>query len=121
MAPMGDKLIMSKKELERKSLLDGYLYKKLTLQEVAMRLRMGYRQTKRLLKKYKEHQDSGLIHGNRGKASPNAYDQNFKENILILYQTKYLGFGPTFAAEKMHEDDGQVIHPETLRLWLKEK
>ena len=118
---MGDMLIMSKRELERKSLLDGYLYKKLTLQEAAERMRVGYRQAKRLLKKYKEHQDSGLIHGNRGKTSPNAYDEKFKEDILNLYQTKYLEFGPTFAAEKMHEDDERVIHPETLRLWLKEK
>lgn len=33
-------------------------------------------------------------------------------------QTKYEGFGPTFAAEKMVELDGILIHPETLRLLL---
>ena len=49
---MGDVLIMSKKELERKTLLDGYLYKKLTLKEASYRLDISYGQVKRLLKKY---------------------------------------------------------------------
>lgn len=118
---MEDKLIMSKKELERKTLLEGYICKKLTLLNVSERMGVSYRQTKRIWKKYKEESDKGLQHGNRGKRPKNAYSKGFKDTILSLYQRKYFEFGPTFAAEKILEDDRIAIHPETLRLWLKKE
>lgn len=117
---MEDRLIMSKKELERKTLLEAYICKKLDLTEVASRMEISYRQAKRIWKRYRQEKDKGLIHANRGKIPANAYSLEFKETILRLYQTKYREFGPTFATEKLLEDDRIAIHPETLRLWLKE-
>lgn len=117
---MEDRLIMSKKELERKTLLEGFIYGKLTLSEAASRMAVSYRQAKRIWKKYKAERDRGLQHRNRGRSPKNAYPEAFKDSVLNLYQTKYLEFGPTFAAEKMLEDDKVAIHHETLRLWLKE-
>ncbi|GFP21511.1 hypothetical protein HKBW3S43_00853 [Candidatus Hakubella thermalkaliphila] len=35
-----------------------------------------------------------------------------------LYKTKYLGFGPTLANEKLFEIDGIKIGRQTLRNWL---
>jgi hypothetical protein len=110
---------MSKKELQRKTLLDCYRCGKLTLCEVADRADISYRQAKRLWRRYQESQDKGLIHRNRGKKPLNAYAEDFKQGILSVYQTKYFEFGPTYAAEKLLEDDHIAIHPETLRLWLK--
>lgn len=117
---MEDKLIMSKKELERKTLLEHVKCGKLYLKEAADRLGIGYRQIKRIWKSYKEKGDKGLSHKNRGQRPKNAYSRAFKSKVLDLYQTKYFEFGPTFAAEKMLEDDRIAIHHETLRLWLKE-
>lgn len=116
---MEDKLIMSNKELERKTLLEHYICKKLTLLDVSTRLRISYRQTKRIWKNYQKEKDKGLQHKNRGRKPKNALLQSFKDKVLFLYQDKYFEFGPTFAAEKILEDDGLIIHPETLRLWLK--
>ena len=116
---MEDRLIMSKKELERKTLLDNFICKKMTLRDISARINVSYRQTKRIWKKYKEENDRGLQHKNRGKAPKNAYPKMYKDQILGLYQSKYYEFGPTYAAEKMLEDDEVSIHPETLRLWLK--
>src|SRR4029078_3930180 len=116
---MEDKLIMSKRELERKTLLEAFICGKLKLNEVAKRMDVSYRQCKRIWRKYKEEADRGLQHGNRGKSPLNAYSDEFRSNILRLYQTKYYEFGPTYAAEKLEEDDGFFINPETLRLWLK--
>jgi transposase len=116
---MGDMLIMSKRELERKTLLDAYLYKKMTLQDASKKMRLSYRQSKRVLKDYLEYGDEGLIHKHRGRISPNRHDPDFKGHIISIYKNKYLDFGPTFASEKLHEDDGITIHPETLRKWLK--
>jgi hypothetical protein len=47
--------------------------------------------------------------------------RDFKVKILSLYQQKYFEFGPTFAVEKLLEDDQEVINAETLRLWLKKE
>lgn len=118
---MGDFLIMSKKELERKTLLEGYRHGKLTLLDCSIRLEISYRQMKRIWKNYLIEGDAGLCHKNRGNKPHNAYSEEFKAKILNLYQEKYREFGPRFAAEKMQEDDKERIHEETLRLWLKEK
>jgi transposase len=117
---MEDRLIMSKKELERKTILEGYICGKLTLNEAAKRMRVSYRQAKRIWRKYKSERDAGLCHKSRGKRPPNTLDESFKKGILDLYQKKYMEFGPTYATEKLLEDDGKLVNAETLRLWLKE-
>lgn len=116
---MEDRLIMSKRELERKSLLESYLCGKLTLKTIAHQLGISYRQIKRIWKRYQTDSDRGLQHKNRGKSPRNAYASSFKEQVLSLYQAKYYEFGPTYAAEKLLEDDCIPVHAETLRLWLK--
>jgi transposase len=121
MTAMEDKLIMSRKELERKTLLEGFIYKKLTLKDAAKKMGISYRQAKRIWKRYKTEKDAGLQHKNRGKKPRNTYSDDFKEKIFILYRNKYMEFGPTFAAEKLLEDDNQNVNPETLRIWLKKE
>lgn len=116
---MEDVLIMSKKSLERKSLLEGYKYGKLTLKEIGLKLNLSYRQVKRIWKRYKVDNDLGLIHRGRNRTPSNAYNSAFKDKVIRLYRKKYLDFGPTFACEKLSVDDGIRVHPETLRLWLK--
>jgi molybdenum-dependent DNA-binding transcriptional regulator ModE len=117
---MEDKLIMSKKELERKTILDGVISGKLELNEAARRMRVSYRQARRIYKRYQAESDPGLQHKNRGRKPHNAYTKQYKQIILALYRSKYMEFGPTFAAEKLIEDDGHAVNAETLRLWLKE-
>src|SRR3990167_8728426 len=116
---MEDRLIMSKKELERKTLLESYICGKLSLNDVAKHMVVSYRQCKRIWKRYKEEKDKGLIHKNRGRRPKNAYSAVFKEQVLQIYRERYFEFGPTFAAEKLLEDDKLEVHQETLRLWLK--
>ena len=40
---------------------------------------------------------------------------------MDLYKEKYIGFGPTLAAEKLLDLDGIAISDETLRLWLNQE
>jgi hypothetical protein len=118
-ANMGDILIMSKEELKRKTILDSFKLGKLTLKDCSRKLELSYRQTKRIWRRYEQQSDEGLCHKNRGKKPSNAYSDDFKDKTISLYSRKYLEFGPTFAAEKMQEDDNLQINAETLRLWLK--
>jgi transposase len=116
---MGDWLIMSKKERQRKVLLEGVKSGHLTLLEASKRMKLSYRQSKRIWKRYREKEDAGLVHRSRGRKSSHAYPEDFKKQILALYQERYSGFGCCFTAEKLEEHEKIKIHPETLRLWLK--
>ena len=116
---MGDKLIMNKKERERKVILSGYGEGRYTLIEAAERMLVSYRQAKRIWSRYNKNNDIGLVHKSRGRSSTRALDAGFKKTVLELYQEKYNGFGATFAVEKLAEDDNYTLSSETLRQWLK--
>lgn len=117
---MGDLLIMNKKELRRKSILDLVKLGQLSQKDASKRLSVSYRQLKRVYQRYLKEGDEGLVHKSRGKSSTNAHPLEMKKRVLSLYEEKYWDFGPTLAAEKLLEDDNQKLHAETLRLWLKE-
>lgn len=117
---MRDKLIMSKKELRRKSIFDLVKAGLLTQVDASKRLSLSYRQTKRRYQDYLKYGDIGLIHKNRGKSSPRAKPPEMRQSVLAIYEEKYWDFGPTLAAEKLLEEDGHKLHAETLRTWLKE-
>jgi transposase len=117
---MGDLLIMNKQERLRKVVLEQYFAGFITRKDVCKRLNnISIRQLKRIISRYKRYGDKGLIHQSRGKRSTNAFPQEKKEKALALYKEKYLNFGPTFASEKLLEEDGLEVNTETLRLWLK--
>lgn len=118
---MGDKLIMSKKELRRKTILDELIRGRLKIQEAARKLTVCTKTIMRSLKRYKERGDAGLVHKSRGKPSNRAKQNDFRGKVIKLYATKYSGFGPTLASEKLEEEDGLKVHAETLRLWLKQE
>lgn len=117
---MGDLLIMSKKELQRKSIFDLVKEGQITQLDASKRLYLSYRQTKRVYQRYLKEGDAGLIHRSRGKASSHAFSLEMKKTVLALYSEKYWDFGPTLATEKLQEDDQINLHAETLRQWLKE-
>ena len=116
---MGDNLIMSKKALRRKTILDEVIRGRLKIIEAAKKLSVSRKTISRSLKRYREEGNDGLIHRSRGKESNCAILRSYKESVIKHYEEKYLGFGPTFASEKLEEEDGLQVNPETLRLWLK--
>ena len=59
---MGDLLIMSKKELRRKSIFDLVRLGQLTQLDASKRLHLSYRQTKRAYQRYVKEGESGLVH-----------------------------------------------------------
>jgi transposase len=116
---MGDTVIMSKKELRRKTILDEIIRGRLKIIEASSKLSVCSKTVSRSLKRYKDQGTVGLTHKSRGKPSNRSTPTIYKESIIKIYEEKYLGFGPTFASEKLCEDDGLTVVTETLRLWLK--
>jgi len=112
---------MGAKELIRAKLMEQVVQKQLRLKEAAVKMKVSYRQAKRLYKKYVEEGDKGLMHGNVGRPSGNRIAMVLRDKVLSLYEEQYGDFGPTLAAEKLNECHGIRIGHETLRRWLIEK
>ena len=116
---MRDRIIMTKKELQRKAVLDLISKKDMSKIEGAELLGVTPRHLRRIEQRYRAEDVEGLIHKSRGKSSNRSYKKEYKDQIVSLYLEKYEGFGPTLAAEKLEEEDGIKVNSETLRLWLR--
>ena len=68
--------------------------------------------------KVKQDGKIAILHKSRGRPSNRAKPDKLKNNILDFCNTKYKGFGPTLAAEKLFEIDKLYVHPDTLRKWF---
>ncbi len=117
---------MSQKELGRVEVLARVKSRQLRLVDAALLMRIGYRQGKRLWKRYREEGAAGLKHRSAGRRSHRAYAEKFRQKVLGLVREKYGGrvgerFGPTLAAEHLASEDGQRIDAETLRRWMLEE
>ncbi len=88
------------------------------MKEAAVKLKLSYRQAKRIYRRYLKEGDEGLLYRNQEKASGRAYDVGIRKAAVCLYQECYGGFGPTFAAEMLNAHHGISVDHETLRRWL---
>jgi hypothetical protein len=109
---------MGQKELVRSKVLEMVKQKKLTLKAAVKTMRVSYRQGIRLYVAYVEKGDAALIHGNYGKHSNNRTCELVLEKALEAYRSRYYDFGPTFAAEKLFENEGIKISVNVLRRML---
>ena len=92
----------------------------MTLKAATETLGVSYRQGIRLNAVYRREGDAGLIHGNYGRRSNNRTPAEIREVVLEAYRQKYNDFGPTFAAEKLSENEGIKISVSVFRRLLVE-
>ncbi len=111
---------MSRDERKRLVVLTQVRSGKLTLVQASDLMGLGYRQTKRLWKRFLSEGDAGLVHRARGQAGNRQSPQERKNRVLKLYAQKYTDYGPTLAAECLAQDDGLKVPVSTLRRWLGE-
>ena len=109
---------MSVKELKRVTVIKNVSEGLLKQIEAGELLELSERQIRRLSIRVKEEGERGIIHRLRGQPSNRKKPEVFKKKILELCETTYSGFNPTFASEKLLEEEKLEIHPETLRLWF---
>ena len=109
---------LSMKEIGRIPVIHSVINDQITQQEAADILGLCRQQVGRIATRVIEEGDAALIHSSRGKPSNRARASDEKGSILELCRTKYQGFGPTFAAEKLFEIEKIYVHHETLRLWF---
>lgn len=108
---------MSQKERTRIGVMKQVKANELSLVAAAKLLRLSYRQSKRVWRRYRDKGDKGLVHRGRGRVGNRRTGAKLRERILARYQARYPDFGPTLAAEHLSRE-GLAIDHETLRQWL---
>ena len=109
---------MSSKELERLHWMGALAERRATQRQVAEHLGLSVRQVQRMRDAYVEHGSAALVSERRGKPSNRTLPSDYRELILDLVRTRYPGFGPTLAHEKLAELHGLRPSLETLRVWM---
>ena len=110
-------LLMSRKERIRLGVMQQIKAQQLTQVAAGDLLGLGYRQIKRVWRRYQDAGDAGLLHRGRGRLSNRAKPDEFRQKVLARYAKRYPDFGPTLAAEHLSQEGLEVDH-ETLRRWL---
>jgi transposase len=83
--------------------------------EVSERLGIGVRQFKRLVRRWREVGDAGLVSLRRGRPAPNRLDDATRDRVKVLLTDKDPDFGATLASEKVLELDGVAVSRESVR------
>jgi hypothetical protein len=108
---------MSRKERERLTIMVGVKEQELTLVQAGELMAVGYRQSKRIWRRYQDEGDAGLVHRLRGQPSARRKPPELRGLALARYaEERYADFGPTLMAEELLKEKLVVDH-ETLRRW----
>src|SRR5258706_564974 len=111
---------MKPREIKRLHLINQALGRKISQKQAAEVAGLSPRQMRRLMKRVETEGDRGIVHRRRGKPSNRRIADKTKEKVLALFEKHYADYGPTLASEKLGERHRIEIHPETLRLWLRQ-
>jgi len=109
---------MSRRELDRKRLLDRALDRVIRQKDVAEELKVSERHVRRLLRQYREHGPPGLVSQQRGKPSNRKIADEVKQRVVNLVRERYHDFRPTLANEKLMEVHKIRLSIETVRQWM---
>jgi transposase len=112
---MEDRVTLSQKGLRRWHLLKMVLEGHIGLGEAGERMGITYRQAKRLKRAAARDGPGGLVHGNRGRRTTNALDDDVRATILELSQTQYPSFNDTHFTQKLATAEGIRVSRETVR------
>ena len=111
-----DRLLnMSTKEMSRLEVMQRLAEKRLSQKEAGTILGLSVRQIKRVLQAYRQKGATGLVSKQRGRKGNNRLSENVKKQALNLLKTKYRGFGPTLAHEKLVEKEKLKLSDESVR------
>jgi hypothetical protein len=110
---------MSQGERDRLVALKKAKKKLITQKQAAEEIGVTERQVRRLLRKLRGKGDRAVIHELRGRASNRKLPAELEQQaITVLSDPVYRGFGPTLAAEYLHQRHQITVSKETVRQWM---
>lgn len=110
--------IMTDREIRKLNIVKKVLEDGLKQKDAARLLGISVRQVRRIEQRMQAEGSRGVIHKSRGQESPFLVKKKVREQILGLCRSKYEGFNPTLASEKLFEINKIKISRETIRKWF---
>ena len=102
---------MSAQELDRLTVIERVIEKRLSQAEAGKQLGVTTRQMRRLIERYRRDGAAGLVSKKRGMQSNRSYPDAVKNAVIALVRQRYHDFGPTLITEKLDEKhDIQLSH-----------
>jgi len=111
-----EQLTMSNCEIDKLKVIQNTIDKRLTWPQAGEILSLSDRQIGRLCAKVREEGNRGIIHGLKGYASNHQLPDGLVDKALGLVKLRYHDFMPTFANEKLFEEQGIKLSVSVLRL-----
>lgn len=112
---------MSKKELARKTEVERVVDQRLTQREAANKLGVSERQFRRILQRYRQEGDGGLVSRKRGKPSNRRTNSETRDEVRKFITNPIMkGFGPTLMSEKLEQKKAIKLSKETIRRMMVE-
>jgi len=112
-----DRIEMSQRERDRLKVMAAVLRNERTQKEAGRLLGLSERQVRRIQRRLESGGDVAVIHRLRGRPSNARIDPGHRRKVIDAYRQEFMGFGPTFASEKLAELKLSVAL-RTLRQWL---
>ncbi len=110
--------MLTSKEQATFTVVRQVLQAEITNGTAAAILGISTRQIKRLKKKVREEGERGVVHRLKGEESNHRIDPSLKQKALNHIREEYKDFKPLFASEKLEEQHGIKLNPQTTRRWM---
>ena len=109
---------MSQSEIERISIIEQVLKKRMKQAKAGELLKISPRQIRRIVSAYRKEGAAGIVSKQRGRTSNHRHSDEMKAEVMDLVHQRYADFGPTLAAEKLLEQHDLSVNRETVRHWM---
>ena len=109
---------MGQRERDRLKVLHEVEQGHLRQHQAARQLQMSERGLRKLLRRFRQRGDGGVMHGLWGKASGRRIPARNAKRMVKLVEREYADFGPTLASEYLEREHGLKVSRESLRQLL---
>lgn len=116
---MRERLTLDPRDQQRIDVLARWREGALTVAEASALLGTSQRTAWRLRGRFRAMGVDGIVHGNRGRASPRRLPAATRERIVELARGRYRGVNDSHLAELLAEDEGIVIGRSSLQRLLR--
>lgn len=110
--------MLTQQEQVKFTVINHALQGKITNGKAAVILGISSRQVKRLKKKVRQEREQAVVHGLKGGISNHQLDSSLRQEVLIHIREEYIDFKPLFVSEKLEEQYGIKLNPQTIRRWM---
>jgi transposase len=116
---MRERLTLDPRDQQRIDVLARWREGALTVAEASALLGVSQRTAWRLRRRFTTMGIDGIVHGNRGRASPRRLPAATRERIIELARSRYRGVNDSHLAELLAEDEAIVIGRSSLQRLLR--